>query len=641
MSQDLLKRYKKSIRVRFPSDEMEERYRSKENSPGSGSSAFALGILCVLSLTFAYLEYRALGVKESMIPMYCFIATSFIAVVNALTSQFVKKPFFQDWRLLLNGAIAMSVVIFAIVLHTFSPYYIAELVILIVWMGGLNAVRFITTSIVNVSAVALFLVALNYAKTPISSFWQVNIALILVSSALLSGYLSYLLERQRRTMFLQKMFSGDMNDRQEAWAYTLIDLDMALSGILDFREIIDLLEKYLEPVIRFDSYILTSLEGQGPKPVADRIEGELFENEDRTLWSEDLLNRITQTRQPTTSAEHETVKGFMGIERKKFTSYRLDIPIFRDSSLLGIISLRRSSDAFDDLDMIAGMSLATQAMLIFRRTTNTVEKVHKKAISENPAPEKPAVERSVPERRKAGKSAPYPVTRGSSQSVKKAESIVSEKSKTIEEKMASSTTSDIQITDDIRPADEKDPTGTDEMVAPSDLVKRIKHEEETSKKTITLLSRENADKIAMDKYRSAAVEGDPLSILIIEVDGLSKLREQDGDQVAYKVFAAIVKYIFSNVDKTKDILGRYGQNGLSVLMPGIDMNAAEKLAEKIRQFVERARYKTPQGEKSATLSIGVAAITDDTGDYGSMVKRADMALFVAKKNGRNCVKVRL
>ena len=141
--------------------------------------------------------------------------------------------------------------------------------------------------------------------------------------------------------------------------------------------------------------------------------------------------------------------------------------------------------------------------------------------------------------------------------------------------------------------------------------------------------------------RSAAIDGEPLSILIIEVDGLSKLREQDGDQVAYKVFAAIVKYIFSQVDKEKEILGRYGQNGLSVLMPRVDMNAAERFAESIRQFVARALYKTTYGDKSATLSIGVAAMTNETGDYGAMVKRADMALFVAKKNGRNCVKVRL
>jgi diguanylate cyclase (GGDEF)-like protein len=182
---------------------------------------------------------------------------------------------------------------------------------------------------------------------------------------------------------------------------------------------------------------------------------------------------------------------------------------------------------------------------------------------------------------------------------------------------------------------------SDQTLAPKAVVTQFKKEEETAKKTITLMSRENADKIAVDKYRMAAVDGDPLSVLIIEVDGLSKLREQDGDEVAYKVFASIVKYIFSKVDKEKDILGRYGQNGLSVLMPRVDMNAAERFAEMIRQFVAKSRYRTAYGEKSATLSIGVAAITDDTGDYGSMVKRADMALFVAKKNGRNCVKVRL
>ena len=71
------------------------------------------------------------------------------------------------------------------------------------------------------------------------------------------------------------------------------------------------------------------------------------------------------------------------------------------------------------------------------------------------------------------------------------------------------------------------------------------------------------------------------------------------------------------------------------------MNAAENFAEGLRMHTEEASFKTPYGERTATLSIGVAAITDETGNYESMVKRADMALFVAKKNGRNCVKVRL
>ena len=292
------------------------------------------------------------------------------------------------------------------------------------------------------------------------------------------------------------------------------------------------------------------------------------------------------------------------MEKQKFSSYRLDVPVFNDSKLVGVISLRRDSTPFDDLDMIASVSIAAQAMLIFKRSTRSSAMV---------------VDQTVPD----------PIVRPSP--------VIKPKpadDTTPANTMSASENKDMEMTDHTF-------AESDQTLVPQEVVEKFKQDEASAKKTITLMSRENADKIAVDRYRTAAVEGDPLSVLIIEVDGLSKLRENDGDQVAYKVFAAIVKYIFSKVDKDKDILGRYGQNGLSVLMPGIDMNAAEKFAEMIRQFVATARYKTAYGEKSATLSIGVAAITDDTGDYGSMVKRADMALFVAKKNGRNCVKVRL
>ena len=418
-------------------------------------------------------------------------------------------------------------------------------------------------------------------------------------------------------LFLQTDLTNSMVNRQELWAFTLIDLDMALSGILDFKELIALLKKHLEPVIEFDSYILTSLEGQGPKPVADKIEGELFENEDKTLWSPDLLGKLTQTRQATTSAEHETEKGFMGMEKKRFTSYRLDVPVFNDSRLLGVISLRRESEPFDELDKIASVSIAAQAMLIFKRSKRNAEK---------------PVQRVVPEPVKSAKQAEPEIKPQQSESEIK--SAQAEKDIKTAAKVSYSESKDMEMTDHsfYEP---------DQTLVPKEVVEEFKQKEESVKKTITLMSRENADKIAVDRYRTAAVEGDPLSILIIEVDGLSKLREDDGDQVAYKVFAAIVKYIFSRVDKDKDILGRYGQNGLSVLLPGVDMNKAEKFAETMREFVANAHYKTAYGEKQATLSIGIAAITDDTGDYASMVKRADMALFVAKKNGRNCVKVRL
>lgn len=612
MSQDLVNRYKKSIRLSFQNDEIEARYRKKEDVRGRSSSVFAFSVLFVINLAFFYLEFRAFGVEESL-PTYGYLVAALIALGNALLSQFGKKSYLQNIRLILNVAISMGVVIMAIFLQKYSAYHTAEMSLLVIWLASLNAMRFLLTSIASVVAIAAYLALLNFAE--VSAFWISLVAVFLIVAAILGGYLSYLLERQRRILFLRALIIKNMNSRQESWAFSLIDLDMALGGITDFKELIDLLKKYLEPVIKFESYVLTSLEGQGPKPLADKVEGSLFEDEDKTIWSQDLLNKLTQTRQATISSEHETIKGFLGISQVKFTSYRLDVPVFNDSKLMGVISLRRADEAFDDLDMIAGVSISTQAMLIYKRSTKNAAMV---------------LDNSIPD----------PIIRKPKLAASANQEPAKDVHKTLADKMLATQTTNLEFTEP------SDPVGgsseeIDQLIAPAELIKKIKQEEESSKKTITLLSRENADKISVDRYRTAAIDGEPLSILIVEVDGLSKLREQDGDQVAYKVFAAIVKYIFSQVDKDKEVLGRYGQNGLSVLMPRVDMNAAEKFAESIRQFVARALYKTTSGDKSATLSIGVAAMTNETGDYGAMVKRADMALFVAKKNGRNCVKVRL
>ncbi len=612
MSQDQINRYKKSIRLKFQNEEMEEGYDSKQKLRGRSSSVFAFGVLFVINIAFFFLEFRAFG-SETSVPMYGYLGAALLALANALLSHFNKNLFWQNIRLLANGGLSMLFVIVAIYLQNYSANHAAEMLLLIVWLGSLNAIRLLYTSIVNAVFIGFFLWVLYLDKD--SFFWVSLVSILLVSAAVLGGYLSYLLERQRRTLFLQESLILSMTRRQEYWAFALMDMDTELSEVLDFKELIDLVKKHLEPVISFESYVLTSLDGQGPKPLADKVEGELFENEDKTIWSQELLNKLTQTRQASVSAEHEQVKGFMGITRDKFTSYRLDVPVFGDSKLRGLLSLRRSDAAFDDLDMIACVSIATQAMLIYKRN------VKNSAI---------VLDNSVPD----------PVIHKARKPAAPDDGPDSSAYESLTEKMLSMQTIDLELTD-LRGRVSQEQSEPDQVLAPSDLIKKYKADEESTRKTITLLSRENADKIAIDKYRSAAIEGEPLSILVVEVDGLSKLREQDGDQVAYKVFAAIVKYIFSKVEKDKDVLGRYGQNGLSVLMPQVDMNAAEKFAEQIRQFVARAKYKTAYGEKSATLSIGVAAMIDETSDYGSMVKRADMALFVAKKNGRNCVKVRL
>ena len=623
-----INRYKKTTSLRFKDQQVEDSYQEFQHNRGRSTGIYALVTLSVICLSFALLEYWVLGV-QSLVPMYLYVLAALLSGAVAVFSIVNKTQAALKMRVLIPGTLSFLILLSAVFLQQYRIYHAMEIGLLLIWMGSLSALSFRQAAVLGTASSVIFTAMAYYFGA--SELKLTGLILLQVAAIAIGLYLSYLMERYRRMMYLTNSILQSTYDRQESWAYTLIDLDMALSGIRDFKEMVNRLLEYIKVVIEFDSYVYTALEGKGPKPEPDKVDGTLFEMDDSTVWSEDLLTKMSQTRQADTSAQFEIKKGFLGREKKVFQHFRMDIPVFSDSNMLGVISLRRKSDAFDDLDTTASVSLTSQAMMIFKRSSMSSQMSGGLARQASGSADQPMVTPSPP--------AP-PVE----------EKVVSIAAKTrgLQEAERTSSTSmlDLDITNETTPVEPRvavtsDTREKDETVIPKAVIDKIQADTETAKKTITLLSRENADQIAVDRYRTAAVEGEPLSILLFEVDGLSAIREKDGDQVAYKIFAGIVKYIFSRIDKDRDVLGRYGKNGLSVLLPRVDMNAAEKFAESIRQFAEATHFKTAYGERSATVSVGVAAITDETGNYDSMVKRADMALFVAKKNGRNCVKVRL
>ena len=327
MSEDLISRYKKSFRIDFRNDNAEDKYREMQQKSGRDSSVFAFAALLLLCLAFAYLEFRAFGL-EIVMPMYSYLLVSVLALFNLLISRYSAELYHHQSRLVANGLLAMGMVIVAVFLQKYSAYHVIEFVLLVVWLGSLKSVRMASTLALNVLLAGAF-VAVMYV-TEISYFWMLLVSVLLAAAVMLAAYLGYLAERARRMLFLQIEANNSMDSRQELWSFTLIDLDMALSGILVFKEMIALLKKYLEPVIEFESYVLTSLEGQGLKPVADQIEGKLFEADDATLWSEELLGKLTQTRQAAVSTEHETVTGFLA---RRNNASRLIDSIYRCSMI--------------------------------------------------------------------------------------------------------------------------------------------------------------------------------------------------------------------------------------------------------------------------------------------------------------------
>lgn len=625
MPVERINRYKKTPRLRYCNEKTEDNFQQFQSTRGRSTSTYALAALCVLNLTFAFLEYWILGLNSS-IPLFAYLILVAISLSAMLFSIFNPHPGNLRLRILIPGYLTLGILMLAVFLQGYRIYHAIEMALLLIWIVSLNIQSF-RDSVITGLALSLLFSAEAYLFGATGLKMSGLIAL-LAAAYTLAIYLSYLLERFRRTMFLTNESMQNLYHRQESWAYTLIDMDTALSGIRDFKELIRLMMESIHSVIDYDSFVLTSLEGKGPKPEPDQIEGALFEEEDQTLWSDNLLTRLSQTRQAVTSSEFDVIRGFLGREKKKFHHFRLDIPVFNDSTLLAVISLRRKLEPFDDLDMTASVSIASQTMLIFKRTNRSAQMsdgLRSQLTDKKPSQHsKPAVPVESPEPSEIIKDAvdEFPQT---------------------EEKDITAATVDMDVTlvPTLPNPEQSVLQNGGVTVVPKDMMQKIRQHTESARKTITLLSRDNADQIAVDRYRTAAVEGEPLSILLLEVDGLPAIRENKGDKAAYRVFAGIVKYVYSRTDKDRDVLGRYGQNGFSILLPRVDMNAAEKFAESIRLFAEETQFKTSYGDLSATLSIGVAAITDETGNFDSMIKRADMALFVAKKNGRNCVKVRL
>ena len=91
--------------------------------------------------------------------------------------------------------------------------------------------------------------------------------------------------------------------------------------------------------------------------------------------------------------------------------------------------------------------------------------------------------------------------------------------------------------------------------------------------------------------------------------------------------------------KGQDILARYGGEEFAIILPDTDLKDAGMLADRIRQAVEARRLKkrrTGEDLGVVTMSMGVAEIkTDDTVE--TLIERADVCLYAAKDNGRNCV----
>lgn len=134
--------------------------------------------------------------------------------------------------------------------------------------------------------------------------------------------------------------------------------------------------------------------------------------------------------------------------------------------------------------------------------------------------------------------------------------------------------------------------------------------------------------------------GKPFSLFMFDIDHFKAVNDNHGHKTGDKVLqklAAIVRHTLREVD----IIGRLGGEEFAVILPETGTDEANEAAERLRQAIALARIQTEAGKPlSVTISIGVASLTENsTDDVEYLLKQADEALYVAKNNGRNQVRI--
>lgn len=151
-------------------------------------------------------------------------------------------------------------------------------------------------------------------------------------------------------------------------------------------------------------------------------------------------------------------------------------------------------------------------------------------------------------------------------------------------------------------------------------------------------NRRAIDHFGEQLYNSATQYMSPISCILFDIDHFKSVNDSNGhaigDLVIQKLSQAANSYL-----RAHDRIGRYGGEEFLVILPGADASAAKQVAERIRTGIEALNFDSIQSGLKITVSLGVAERLDHERTPSGTIRRADIALYEAKKQGRNQVKL--
>jgi diguanylate cyclase (GGDEF)-like protein len=149
-----------------------------------------------------------------------------------------------------------------------------------------------------------------------------------------------------------------------------------------------------------------------------------------------------------------------------------------------------------------------------------------------------------------------------------------------------------------------------------------------------LMNRRSFLAVAEDSFAFSRRYRRSMAALMIDIDHFKKINDTHGHAAGDDAIRHVAETIGGSI-RTTDKAARFGGEEFVVLLREIDQETAILLAERIRKSIEAAVVRHGDTTIAMTVSIGLALFADRDRDVQDVIERADQALYVAKKSGRN------
>lgn len=130
----------------------------------------------------------------------------------------------------------------------------------------------------------------------------------------------------------------------------------------------------------------------------------------------------------------------------------------------------------------------------------------------------------------------------------------------------------------------------------------------------------------------------PAALVIFDIDYFKRINDGFGHSTGDEVLCRLTGNCSAQL-RQADSLYRIGGEEFAVLLPETDAEDACRQAERLRKVSEQLEVQSGKGAAKITISVGVSEFLGMDASIEDLMKRADAALYEAKRNGRNCVMV--